>query len=164
MVAISKFTNTLGYRNEFKSQKFKYHYIGLPSDVEFAIWLIETLTGFVQKELKNYIWANNYTSLEPASKRRVINGFVIGCTNRISARLKELCEKEHSTNSNALVVIKNELIDLKKKELGLQLKQPKNRGSYLEPDAYGAGKAAGDRATFGRPVDGQGSVKMIGRG
>lgn len=165
-VAISKFTNTKCYRSEYKPQKFKYNFVGLVSDVEFAIWLTETLTTFIQKELKNYIWANNYTPLPPNQKRPIIMGFVLGCANRINARLLELIktsEVKASSNGNALVVIKHELIQRKMNELGLDLRQSRSRSTRTDGDAYGAGKAAGDRASFGRPV-GAGSVKLIGRG
>ena len=161
--AIGKFTNTKSYRHEFKSQKWKYHFIGLQSDVEFAVWLTETLTMFVQKELKNYIWANHYTSLEPSHKRRIINGFVIGCTNRITERLNALSEQAVPTaNGTALMVIKDQLINRKMQELGLELRQPRARSSRINDNSYEAGQAAGNRATFGRPVGGEGGIKLIG--
>ena len=167
VVRISEFTNTKVYTNQPKAQKYQYNFVGLPSDVEFAMWLTETLTMFVQKELKNYIWGNDYTSLQPNQKRPVIMGFVMGCCRRINERLNELMVKSEvaaSNNANALVVIKNELIDAKMKEMGLALRQPRRRQTGINHNSYGAGKAAGDRASFGRPVSGSGSVKMIGRG
>lgn len=163
--SISRFTNTKSYKSEIRSQKWKYYFIGLPSDVEFAMWLTETLTMFVQKELKNYIWANDYTSLEPPAKRRIINGFVFGCTNRISERLIELSMQAAPTiNGTALMVIKDQLINHKMKELGLNLIAPRKRSSRINANSYEAGKAAGNRATFGRPVGGEAGIKLIGRG
>jgi len=164
---IAEFTGTKVYTNQPKAQKYQYNFVGLPSDVEFAMWLTETLTMFVQKELKNYIWSNDYTSLPPNVKRPIIIGFVRGCARRINERLNELMIKSEvaaSNNANALVVIKNAIIDKKMSEMGLALRQPRQRSSRIHGDAYGAGKAAGDRASFGRPVSGSGSVKMIGRG
>lgn len=163
VVRISEFTNTKTWRSEYRTQKFKYNFVGLQSDVDFAMWLTETLTMFVQRELKNYIWSNNYTALEPSMKRRVINGFVHGCCSRINQRLKELTEqgKVHKTdNGNALVVVKNELIERKMQELGLQLRDSRSRSTRIEPNAYGAGKAAGDRASFGRPVGSGGQLRL----
>lgn len=163
-VKISEFTNTKCWRNEYKSQKWRYNFVGLSSDVEFAIWLTEHLTMFVQKELKNYIWINSYTSLEASSKRRVINGFVLGCTAKINTRLGELIAQgkvKANQNANALIVVKSELIERKMQELGLSLLQPHQRSSSFEPDGYKAGQAAGDKANFGRPV-GSGSVLRIG--
>lgn len=162
-VAISKFTHTKVWSHEYKSQKYRYNFVGLRGDVDFAMWLTETLTMFVQKELKNYIWANGHTSLPPAQKRIVINGFVMGCCNRISARLLNLVENATvSDNKNALIVIQNQLIEKKMGELGVNLRKPRERGSRIHGGSYEAGKAAGDKANFGRPVNGKSAVLRIG--
>lgn len=161
-VGISRFTGTKSFTSHNKK---KINFVGLPSDVEFAMWLTETLTMFVQKELKNYIWGNDYTSLPPNQKRPIIMGFVIGCCNRITARLKELSaagDVKATSNGTALVVIKNALIDRAMADMGLELRQPRVRGTRTNHDAYGAGKAAGDRASFGRPMGGAGGMKQIG--
>lgn len=162
-VAISKFTHTKVWRHEFKSQKYKYNFVGLRADVDFAIWLTETLTMFVQKELKNYIWSNGYTSLQPSEKRVVINGFVFGCCGRITQRLVELVgNAAASANKNALIIIQNALIEKKMQELGVKLRKPRDRGSKINDDSYSAGKNAGDKASFGRPVNGKSAVLRIG--
>jgi len=162
-VAISKFTHTKVWRHKFKSQKYKYNFVGLRADVDFAIWLTETLTMFVQKELKNYIWSNGYTSLHPSEKRVVINGFVFGCCGRITQRLMELVgNATASANKNALIIIQNALIEKKMQELGVKLRKPRDRGSKINDDSYSAGKNAGDKASFGRPVNGKSAVLRIG--
>lgn len=43
-------------------------------------------------------------------------------------------------------------------ELGLHLRTSRGRRSRIAADSYGAGKAAGDRAQFGRPVSGDNKV------
>jgi hypothetical protein len=151
-VTIGMFTGTKTYRsNNNKTLNF----IGLQSDIDFAVWLTETLTHFVQRELKNYLWANKLTSLRPTEKRAVINGFVFGCTGRINQRLRELHEgSKQSENKNALVVVVSKLIDDKMQQMGLNLKAARNRSSYSDARAHEAGKSAGDRAQFGRPVSG----------
>lgn len=156
-VAISDFTNTKAWTS---NNKKTVNYCGLAGDVDFAVWLLETLTAFVQNELKNYIWANGYTKLHPSEKRRVINGFVAGCCNRINERIRAMIKVEVRANSNALVVIKNELINNKMKEMNLALRTPRNRGSHQDHDAAKHGRAAGERASFGRPV-GQGGVLRL---
>jgi hypothetical protein len=160
-VRVSKFTNTMVWTHNKK----KFNFVGLPSDIDFAMWLLEHLTLFVQKELKNYLWANGYQSLEASSKRRVINGFILGCCSRINARLKELTEQgemKRNENANALIVVKNDLIDKKMQELNLNLRMPRSRRSRIEPNGYAAGQAAGNNASFGRPV-GQGGQLRIGK-
>ncbi len=157
---ISRFTNTKCFTS---GNRKKFNFVGLQSDIEFTIWLLEHLTLFVQKELKNYIWANKYTSLEPSRKRKIINGFVHGCTQRINERLKELVESSKvkaNQNTNALMVVKDQLIVDKLNQLGLNFVQPRNRSFRMENGAYEYGKSAGDKATFGRPVEQGGMLRL----
>lgn len=158
--SISKFTQTEVWTSNSKKT---INFCGLQSDVDFSVWLVETLSHFVMKELKNYMWAHGYQSLQPHDKRLLINGFVIGCCNRINQRLRELSDNAAtSDNKNALMVIKSDLINKKMKDDGVQLNTPRSRSSYINENAHNAGHAAGDRATFGRPVSGQASMFRIG--
>jgi len=161
-VNIRLFTGTKGWSSDnYKTT----HFVGLQSDIDFAVWLTETLTHFVQRELKNYIWSNHLTGLRPGEKRIVINGFIFGCCRRINDRLRELHEgAKTSDNKNALVVIVSKLIDDKMNEMGMtDLKAGRSRTSRINEGAWKAGKAAGDRASFGRPVGGAAGVLRIGR-
>lgn len=155
--AVARFTECKVWSSG-KSIKF----CGLQADIEFGIWLLETLAEFVRKELKNHIWGNELTALPNAEKRIHINGFVIGCCNRIGQRLNELvAARTPTSNSKALVVAKQALIDLRMKDMGLALRQPRARGSRVNVDSQRAGHAAGDRASFGRPVGGAGGVLRL---
>jgi len=156
-VSISEFTNTKAWTS---NNKKTVNYCGMTGDVDFAVWLLETLTAFVQKELRNYIWKNGYTKLHPSEKRVVINGFVAGCCNRINERIRAMIKVEVRANSNALVVIKNELIDNKMKEMGLALRMPRSRGTRQDYNAAQHGRAAGERASFGRPVETGGMLRL----
>lgn len=148
--AIAVFTDCKAWTS---NEKKTINFAGLNSDTEFAIWLLETLASFVQKELAWHLMGSQITK---DNKRWAINGFVMGATGRISKRLYELHEAGRKTiNSNALVVTKQELIVAKMNELGIVTRQPRNRGSRVDDKSYQAGRNAGDRASFGRPVDGK---------
>lgn len=152
-VSIARFTDTKVWEHSTKIIKF----CGTKSDTEFAVWLLETLAQFVMKELANHLW-KIYKEVDDTNRRWHINGFVFGCTRRIAERLNELHEasrQKATANRNALVVAKQDLIVRKMQEIGINLRTPRKRGSRYVSDSYAAGKAAGDKATFGRPVHGQ---------
>lgn len=148
---VARFTDTYSYGN-----KREINFVGLKSDVDFAIWLVETLARFVDAQLKSYLWANGYQSIkDPAIKRKIINGFVIGCTDRINRKLAEMVSKRPSTtNSTALVVAKDALIKEAIKDIKIGNSDNRGRPMKAYRNAVEAGSKAGENASFGRPVEG----------
>jgi hypothetical protein len=158
--ATGEFCDCKIFRGNWGGLKF----CGLPSDVEFAMWLIDHLADFVQAELVSHL----ICCLAPRSeRRRMIKGFVEGCTDRISDRMVELCQRsaaKRTDNSCALMVIKSSAIADKMKELGIKLRSSSRRCVSVNEAAYEAGRKAGDQASFGRPVSGAAGVLRLGKG
>jgi len=138
-------------------------FCGMQSDAQFATWLLDSLAGFVQGELMKHLMGN----LAPRGERRlVINGFVAGCTGRISARLQELTAQSKvvaSSNSRALVITKTAAIKATLDKAGIKLRSGRSSSVRLDGASYRAGQSAGDRASFGRPVTGQAATLRLGR-
>jgi hypothetical protein len=138
--------------------------IGQPSDVQFAMWLLDSLADFVFAELYEHLIG----CLAPKSERRVVmRSFVEACCNRISDRMLELVErsnKARTSNGRELVVIKDAAIKAFMKEHDIHLRTCcMGASSNINSAAQAAGRAAGDRASFGRPVSGAASVLRIGK-
>jgi hypothetical protein len=88
-------------------------------------------------------------------RRFVINGFVVGCVGRISARLETLTRQSKAAaagNSRALVVTKTAAIKATMDKAGIKLRSGRASSCRLDGNSYRAGQSAGDRASFGRPV------------
>jgi uncharacterized protein DUF2786 len=133
-------------------------FCGLPSDAQFATWLLDTLAAFVQAEIVNFLIEAQPDNEE---RREVIKGFVLGCTDRINTRLVELCKQSATfatSNTKALVVVKDAAIQAK---LGIHLRSSSDSCKAWDPSSYAAGKAAGDRASFGRPVSGRNATPRL---
>ena len=135
-------------------------FCGLPSDVQLAIWLLDHLTGFIQAELANHLIA----TLPPKSeRRRVITGFVRGYCERISDRLSDLHAKSAAaatSNGRELVVIKSAAVVAKMEECGIKV-SGLCLGGQGDDASYRAGAAAGDRASFARPVSGRNATLRL---
>ena len=137
-------------------------FCGLPSDAQFATWLLDNLTAFVQAELVKHLIGNIDNRTD---RRRVTTGFTLGCCKRISARLDELCAQSAQVagaNSRALVVTKAGLIAETMAKHGIHLGKARSSRRALDGDSYRAGEAAGDRASFGRPISGSAGQARIG--
>lgn len=140
-------------------------FAGLESDVLFAHWLLTALARFVERNLIQFLYETGQPGA-PSVRRLEAAGFVTGCCTRIAARLDQLTHERKGVGSGrGLVVAKNALIDAKLKALGIELRGRGRGGSRkMDRDAMLAGRDAGDRATFSRPVGAGGQpVAAIGR-
>jgi hypothetical protein len=138
--------------------------IGMPSDVQFALWLLDNLADFVFAEL----YAHLIGCLAPQSERRVIiRSFTTACCSRITDRLLALVERSKAArtgNGRELVVIKHAAIKALMRDQGIRLRTCSGYSpSNVDAAAQAAGRAAGDRATFGRPVTSEAGVLRIGK-
>jgi Protein of unknown function (DUF2786) len=136
-------------------------FCGLQSDAQFATWLLDTLTAFVQAELVKHLIKVNPDKEE---RREVIRGFVLGCTERISDRLNELREQSAivaTSNAKALLVVKNAAVQARMDELGVCFRKSYLSCGAWDDSSYRAGIAAGNHAGFGRPVSGRNATLRL---
>jgi Protein of unknown function (DUF2786) len=158
--AVAKFCSCQSWRSR-RDQGGGLTFCGLPSDAQFATWLLDALTAFVQIELVEHLMD---VGPSKEDKREVIRGFVLGCTDRINERLDELCEQSATVaneNARALVVVKDAAVKAKLCELGITFRTASSSCSSWDSSSFQAGKAAGDRASFGRPVSGRNAALRL---
>jgi Protein of unknown function (DUF2786) len=160
---VSKFCGCKAWAERLTKRRH-IRFCGAPADVELAVWMLEHLTDFVSDQLVRHVM----TSIAPRKeRRRVIREFIIGCIDRIGERVSDLSkqsEAARTSNARELVVIKSAAIDMKLKELGLHFRGGGSCGGVNEDSAaFTAGRAAGNAATFGRPVSAGGMLR-IGKG
>lgn len=128
------------------------NFCGLEGDVGFAHWLLDMLADYVRRELASYLRAT-WSPVKGRVRRRETEGFVNGCTRRISERLHELAPTPAKTgNGRDLVVAKLALIMRTMEEHGIRLRET-FRMRRSDRSADDAGELAGDRARFNRPID-----------
>ena len=149
--AVSDFTETRCWFNGARENKIcTFH--GLRSDVEFARWLIRALEQFVSQQ------ADAYALHEPGRKAR--RSFILACCDRIRERLELEVSLRHlmpaivvSSTGTSLTLAKTAMVEREFKKLGLRI-QKSGYGccSGGSDSASAAGRAAGGRAGFGRPV------------
>lgn len=138
--------------------------IGMPSDVKFAMWLLDTLADFVFEEL----YAHLIGCLAPPSERRIIiRSFTEACCECITDRLLALVKRSEAartSNGRELVVVKDAAIKAFMQDNGIRLRACGGYSpSTFDTAARDVGHAAGDRATFGRPVTGAAGVLRMGK-
>jgi hypothetical protein len=158
---VERYCNVRIYRDHSKAG---LTFVGFKSDIDFATWLLDHLSDFVHDALFEFL----LDCLAPEGKERKqeIRGFVIGCTERISDRMIEMCDQskpERTTNGKALVVIKDKAIEDLLKAEGICLRSCGGSRAGFSDGARAAGQSAGDRASFGKPVSGAGATLRLGK-
>jgi Protein of unknown function (DUF2786) len=159
--SVAQFCNCQGW-HQHRDKGGGLVFCGLQSDAQFATWLLDALTAFVQAELVKHLMEADYADKQES--REGIRGFVLGCTDRISQRLNDLCKQSAAvatSNTKALAVIKGQAVQAKLDELGLKFRSCSSSCSTWDVSSYAAGKAAGDRASFGRPVSGRNATLRL---
>jgi hypothetical protein len=159
--AVERYCNARIYRDRSKAG---LTFAGLKSDIEFARWLLDHLADFVHEALFEFLL--DCLAPEGNERKQEIRGFVIGCTERISARMTEMCDQsktERTTNGKALVVIKDQAIEDLLKAEGICLGSARASRAAFSQRARVAGRSAGDRANFGKPVSGAHAVLRLGK-
>ena len=137
--------------------------VGMPSDVQLALWMLDHLADFVFAEL----YVHLIGCLAPKSERSIImRSFTAACCDRIAERLFVLVERSKEVrtgNGRELVVIKDAAINAVLKAQNIHLRSCSGRPpSKFDAAAQAAGRAAGERASFAQPVTGEGGVLRIG--
>jgi hypothetical protein len=140
--AVAKFTRCRSWRNSERGIEF----CGLES---IATWLLDTLQSFVLREIENFLTERHGRGM--ACPRGVSASFMHGATYRITRRLIELTPAEPC--GTGLVVSRGALIDAAMAKAGIRLRTSRSSWYYTNPAAYATGQAAGDAASFGRPVN-----------
>lgn len=151
--AIGRFTNTRVYY-----QGDLLVYFGSKLDGELAFYFVDLVCNAGEAEWKAY----KRTVVSDIHVRSLRKAFFAGFANRIVERLDALTlSRQTATAGNALVVVRNQLIDSKlaehlKSTFGDdKLKETKSRKKKVDAAAYRAGDAAGNRTAIVTAVDGQ---------
>lgn len=138
-----------------------YWILGSETDRQFCMWLLDSLDQFIRRACVEFIKTQRITGKKWDHEK----AFCIGAINRINARLTTLIAERRksvqTTDGRSLVVVKSQLVEQAFAETGIKLRQATNKVTYKRNDAYAAGDAAGDRATFNRPVNGGAGVRAI---
>ncbi len=129
-----------------RSSLYEFEICGLRSDIDLSFFLILSLKQFIEGEATNALLEGDASD---------IPSFVAGCAKRIRERLSELTAASTPQGGmNALVPIRDAAIRAKMNALGIRLSTRRGHTQSYDPTSFAAGSAAGDRASFGRPVGG----------
>lgn len=161
--SVGRFTDTKVWRSRRDGH---FHFFGLKTDVDFAVWLFETLKDFAVRaaatsDLDAVLFGRG--SKMSTSERA---DFSMACIRRISQRLHSAADDRKRQfdkgTGTSLIILKDQIVQRDFAKLGINLSHSPMR-AIRNREVAAAGFAAGDRASFNRPLAGSTtSTKMIG--
>jgi len=140
--------------------------MGLASDAEFATYLFESLTNFalagadLHAAMERKMAIACGSPLQSSESKEVRRSYLLGCADRISARLNEMARERRTRvakpgSYGALIKLdKPQLIRAEMERLGIRVHRGSGTTGAGHSEAFAAGSAHGAKATFGRPVAG----------
>lgn len=157
--AIQQFTET---RCCFIQGEAKY--IGLEEDVLMAVYLTEMLIGAGKRAWVTHAEELGHVKFGKLQVLRV--SFFMGFAQRVSSRLMELKGQrdaarqatQGSSNSNALVIVKSEIIKRTMEEQGIVIGGSIKSHDVVDGFMMRQGAAHGDKVNLGRPFGGNQSM------
>lgn len=165
MVQVASFCEVKTWRQYdnygFRAKGPRVIFFGLKSDVEFANWLLVALESFIWTQADAFELGERMRLGPSVGGYYMKRNFARGAVFRIKERLREAVaarKPQAMGDGRSLVIVKQALVTREFDKLGLKFSNSSggelNRGD-APADAYSAGKAAGDKASFGRPVGSQ---------
>lgn len=141
-------------------------FFGLEGDVAFATWLIDSLDAYIARATVRYMAGQQKHVLGGRRRWEVQKAFMLGAVDRINKRLREAAAERRRANQRmgdgrSLIAVKSAIVERAFAALGMRLRNRKSSTEITAGDAYGAGQAAGNHATLGRPVNGGAAVRQI---
>lgn len=145
-------------------------FFGLRSDADFGNWLLVSLEGFVRQSCVSYMAGTPIIVASSGKMPRweAEKAFALGCIDRINERLFQLAAERKKQNATAkdgrsLIVVKGAMVTEAYAKLHLRLKARAGSGAKVnDGGAFAAGRSAGDKASFGRPVNGGAGTLLLG--
>jgi len=161
MGIISKFFDCRAWAETSEDGTLRYVFFGLPADVQAAVYLHDLIALAFVGETAAFQAGDFYRSADSGHRRSATNSFQLGLARGINEKLRTLRQARDlasaGSNGRALVPIKDSMIDDEMERLGLTFHRKAAARKKVLPDAYHAGKEAGERFEY-RPGIEQGET------
>ncbi len=124
-------------------------FFGLPADVQAAVYLMRLIVRAFETEANRFRASPEYLRGRGGRRRALHTSFVLGLSHGIQARLAAMrTEREAALRTSSgrdLALAKAGVVDAEVEKLGLRFRSRNPVAPQVNPDAFDAGHAAGER-------------------
>ena len=137
----------------------RYIFFGLPADVQAAVYLHDLIALVFTTETATFQAGDFYASVHTSQRRSATGSFQFGLARGIIEKLQALRQARDvaggATNGRALVPVKRSMIEEEMERLGLTFRAVNASRRKVIPDAFSAGKEAGERFDYRPGIGGE---------
>ena len=130
----------------------RYIFFGLPADVQAAVYLHDLIAIAFATETAAFQAGDFYGSVHTSQRRSATGSFQFGLARGIIEKLHALRQARDvaggASNGRALVPVKQSMIEEEMERLGLTFRAVNASRRKVIPDAFSAGKEAGERFDY----------------
>ena len=152
MADIADFFDCRVWGETAETGELRYIFFGLPADVQAAVYLHDLIALAFATETATFRDGEFYRDTHTGQRRSATNSFQLGLARGIVEKLRDLRRTRDAaggaTNGRALVPVKDSIIDQEMERLGLVFKTVGAARRKVIPDAYSAGREAGERFDY----------------
>lgn len=125
----------------------RYVFFGMPADVQAALYLHDLVAVAFAVETAEFQNGPIYREMPSAYRRRATTSFQTGLALGIVEKLQAMrtAREVAASTGRALVVVKEQVIEQELEKLGMRFRRRAPSSRRVNPNAYGAGRAAGSR-------------------
>lgn len=136
----------------------KLNFFGYTVDVETVKYIREVL--FRAMEWEWSVYSNSLTDV--GHKRTIRKSFLLGMSNRINQRLRDLKAETRASGGTSLIILKNQMVTEEyKRQVNIHLRKTSSTKVVVQDGAaYRAGQGAGDRVSLSRAETKQGARQI----
>ena len=129
--------------------RLRHVFFGLSGDVQAGVYLMHLIAHVFETEANRYRAGPEYTRGRGGRRRALHTSFVLGLSIGIQARLRAMqAERDAAVRASAgrsLVLAKAGVVEAELAKLGLRFRSRNPAERRVDPGAYDAGHAAGQR-------------------
>ncbi len=152
MGMIARFFDCRVWAETAEDATLRYVFFGLPADVQAAVCLHDLIALAFVSETAAFQAGAFYRSADSGHRRSATSSFQLGLARGINEKLRMLRQARDvagvGSSGRALVPIKDSMIDDEMERLGLTFHRKATTRKRVLPDAYHAGKEAGERFEY----------------
>jgi hypothetical protein len=141
--AIADFCDCKVWREKDQTGKVRYVFFGLRPSLEMAHYVYDVIATAMQTAWEGYARGQRFIRYTHDEKGSFLFGMAVSIADKLSVLKAERDAANRAGSGRDLVVVRHAIVDAEFAKLNLGLRHGRASGKMVAPDAFAAGRSAG---------------------